>query len=199
MGAIREAWEFGERWLGRAHLAYWLAGDGVVSSGGASMSGWLLREAGGSWTTVALIAVGAFVVVFAIVLFIAVLLRWACGRMLPTAYVPLHEAAAQLFGETRGTSIAEFAERSSKSPEEILDWYGYWMIQHDIRVYGKSPPSPILEEIPRIEIEGKLHFADGATKLMESYNKNPRFHDLAVRTADLRSHHKELIAGDGKP
>ena len=51
-------------------------------------------------------------------------------------YLPLHKVAANYYGKTRNTAMAEFAERSSDSPDKILNWYGYWMANHGGRIFG---------------------------------------------------------------
>jgi len=84
---------------------------------------------------------------------------------LPFGYVPLEQAAGKLFGQMQGTAAAEFARRSSDSPAEILNWFAYWMAQHGVRIFGKNPPSPRLQEIPKIEIGSRLNFRDGASRL----------------------------------
>jgi hypothetical protein len=123
---------------------------------------------------------------------------WPAVRLIPSVgiplgYVPLPKAAARLYGSMRGTEAAEFAERSGKSPDEVLDWYAYWMMLHGIRMFGKKPPSPVLEEIPNIEIaSGHLHFADGATRLIELYDSRTQFTDLKVSRADIFARRKEL-------
>jgi hypothetical protein len=111
---------------------------------------------------------------------------------LPFGYIPLHRAAANLYGKMRGTAAAEFAERSASSPAEVLNWFAYWMVLHGVRVFGKPPPSTRFEEIPRTHIEGRLHFDQGATTLVENYNANPVFTDLSVRRSDLFKRRTQL-------
>ena len=111
---------------------------------------------------------------------------------LPFGYVPLHRAAANLYGKMRGTAAAEFAERSASSPAEVLDWFAYWMVQHGVRVFGKRPPSPHMEQIQRHDMEGRLHFDQGARTLVESYNSSAVFTDLAVRRSDLFKQRRQM-------
>jgi hypothetical protein len=72
---------------------------------------------------------------------------------LPLGYAPLDRTAAKLYGQMQGSAAAEFAQRSSNSPAEILDWFAYWMALKGIRVFGKMPPSPQMQEIPRAKFK----------------------------------------------
>jgi hypothetical protein len=184
---MREVWEFCERWLGRAHLIYWLWRDGIISIVPAVMSAWWVHATGGTWIGIFFAGAGAFAIAFAVIAILIGLVR----QLGP--FEALNETAANLYGRTRGSEIAEFAEGSSSSPDEILDWYAYWMVQHGVRIYGKRPPSPMREEIPKDQIEGRLHFAGGATRLVEIDNSNPVFVDLCVRRADIRSQRDTLM------
>src|SRR6202048_4811854 len=108
-------------------------------------------------------------------------------------YRSLPTAVARYYGRTRGTAMAEFAEKSSKSPNDILNWYGYWMSEHGVRIYGKRPPSPQLELIPKSDIGTILHFVDGAAALQQEYNTHPTFTDLSVKWTDLIKNRKSLL------
>ncbi len=105
------------------------------------------------------------------------MLGWQFWRI----YISLPEAASRLYGLTRGTAIATFAEGSSRNandpPSDILNWYAYWTIQHDEPVYGVRPPSSLRERIKRSDAEGKYHFANGATQLTGGYPPRPVFAD----------------------
>lgn len=116
-----------------------------------------------------------------------------------TEYVALSEAAAKLYGDTRGSEIAEFAERSDSgsdpagSANAILDWYAYWMSLKHVIIYGRHPPSLNIEEIPKRQIESHLRFEGGAMRLMEDWNKEPIFIDLCVRQSDLLGRMESLL------
>jgi len=116
---------------------------------------------------------------------------WIFRVGLPLGHIPLHCAAAKLYGQMQGTAAAEFAERSSKCPAEIINWFAYWMALKGIRVFGKMPPSPLMKEIPRAEIESRLYFNDGARVLVDNF-KSAIFTDLAVKRYDLFSHRRQL-------
>jgi hypothetical protein len=95
---------------------------------------------------------------------------WSVG------YIPLGEAAAKLYGQTRNSGVASFAEGTGLgTPDDILDWYGYWMASHGVRIFGRRNPSPNRELVPKGEIGKRLHFGKGATLLTEQYNDSPVF------------------------
>jgi xanthosine utilization system XapX-like protein len=120
------------------------------------------------------------------------LVPWTFQVGLPLGYTPLDRAAAKLYGQMQGTAAAEFAQRSSNSPSEILNWFAYWMVLKGIRAFGKMPPSPLIQEIPRAEIESRLHFNDGAKVLTDNYKSDPLFTNLVVKRRDLFSHRRQL-------
>jgi hypothetical protein len=103
------------------------------------------------------------------------------------------KVAANYYGKTRNTTMAEFAERSSNSPDEILNWYGYWMAIHGVRIFGKRPPSPNIDQVPQDDIGRSLHFKNGASELWEHYKTHPTFSDLSVKWGDLIKHRKVLL------
>jgi hypothetical protein len=105
----------------------------------------------------------------------------------------LPRVAAKYYGWTRKSDMAEFAERSSRSPDEILNWYGYWMARHGVRIFGKRPPSPTLELVPKDDIGRRFYFNDGAVSLYESYPTRPAFVDLTVKGIDLIKNRKALL------
>lgn len=108
-------------------------------------------------------------------------------------YLSLRGVAANYYGKTRNTTMAEFAERSSNSPDEILNWYGYWMAIHGVRIFGKRPPSPNIDQVPQDDIGRSLHFKNGASELWEHYKTHPTFSDLSVKWGDLIKHRKVLL------
>jgi hypothetical protein len=123
------------------------------------------------------------------------LVDWIFQVGLPLGYVPMDRTAAKLYGQMQGTAAAEFARRSGNSPSEILNWFAYWMVLKGIRVFGKTPPSPLIQEIPRSKIESGLHFDGGAEILIDNYKSDPVFTDLAVRRYDLLRRRRQLREG----
>ena len=63
-------------------------------------------------------------------------------------YVPLARAADEYYRRTRQSKMAQVAEHGNASPNQILNWYAYWLVQQGVRLYGKQPPSQKLEQIP---------------------------------------------------
>lgn len=109
----------------------------------------------------------------------------------------LPDAMSKLYGLTRGTDMADFAERASKNdPAEILDWYAYWLALHSVPIYGKRIPSTIEERLPPEVILPRLHFAGGARCLVGGHPRQTIYHELKVRRSDIRNHWKALLHDD---
>ena len=119
-------------------------------------------------------------------------------RLIPSVelirYVPMEKAAKRLYGKTRRSPLAGFAEKNGGgSPERTLTWYGYWMVQNGVRIYGRRLPSHKLELIPYEDLRRML-FKNDVTSLYESNATNPTFIDLSVKRTDLIKRHDELRA-----
>jgi hypothetical protein len=113
---------------------------------------------------------------------------WSVG------YIPLGQATARLYGQTRNSELASFAEVSGLgSPDDIRDCYGYWVANHGVRIFGRRNPSPNRELVPKGQIGKRLYFGKGATLLTEQYNESPVFVDLAVKWIDLVKNRKALL------
>jgi hypothetical protein len=69
----------------------------------------------------------------------------AADALVGRCYVPLARAAAKYYRRTRHSRVSQAAEGEHASPNEILNWYAYWLVQHGIRLYGKQPPSQLIE------------------------------------------------------
>lgn len=108
-------------------------------------------------------------------------------------YVPLARAADEYYRRTRRSKMAQAAEDGNASPNQILNWYGYWLVQQGVRLYGKQPPSQRLEEIASEKIKTEFRFRDGPTALYVPYLQAPVFTDLAVRWSDLIKHRRALL------
>ena len=117
----------------------------------------------------------------------------AADALVGRGYVPLTRAAAKYYRRTRHSRMAKAAEDGHASPNEILNWYAYWLVQHGVRLYGKQPPSQLLEEIPSEKIKTEFRFRDGATTLCLPWLQAPVFTDLAVRWTDLIKHRRALL------
>jgi hypothetical protein len=49
-----------------------------------------------------------------------------------------------------------------------------------------------MQEIPRAEIESRLHFNDGAKVLIDNYKSDPIFTNLVVKRYDLFNRRRQL-------
>jgi hypothetical protein len=94
--------------------------------------------------------------------------------------------------------MAQAAEDGNASPNQILNWYGYWLVQQGVRLYGKQPSSQNLQEIPSEKIKTELRFLDDPTALYVPWQQAPVFTDLVVRWTDLIKHRRALL-GRGSP
>jgi len=63
----------------------------------------------------------------------------AADALVGRGYVPLARAAAKYYRRTRHSRVPQGAEEGHASPDEILNWYAYWLVQHGIRLYGRQP------------------------------------------------------------
>jgi hypothetical protein len=108
-------------------------------------------------------------------------------------YVPLARAADEYYRRTRGSKVSQAAEDGNASPNQILNWYGYWLVQQGVRLYGKQSPSQRLEEIPSDKVKTAFRFRDSPTALYVPWLQAPVFTDLAVRWTDLIKHHRALL------
>jgi hypothetical protein len=64
---------------------------------------------------------------------------------------------------------------------------------HGVRIFGKRPPSPNIDQVPQDDIGRSLHFKNGASELWEHYKTHPTFSDLSVKWGDLIKHRKVLL------
>ncbi len=108
-------------------------------------------------------------------------------------YIPLARAADEYYRRTQGSKMARAAEDANASLNQILNWYGYWLVQQGVRLYGKPPPSQRLEEIPSEKIKAEFRFRDAPTALYVPWQQAPVFTDLAVRWTDLIKHRRALL------
>ena len=53
-------------------------------------------------------------------------------------YISLARAAAKYYGLTRNSSMAQAAEGGNASPNKILNWYAYWLVQHGVHVLWQA-------------------------------------------------------------
>ena len=55
-------------------------------------------------------------------------------------YVSLARAADAYYRRTRQSKMAQAAEEGNASRDQILNWYGYWLVQQGVPFTGSSPP-----------------------------------------------------------
>jgi hypothetical protein len=115
--------------------------------------------------------------------------QWITDRILLRGYISLRQAARRAYEATRGSEIAEMAERpigrdTSVTPDDILSWYCHH-IRREIQIFGSRPPSLLLEEIP--SKLPQVTFESGGQSLRSG--RHPIVYtDLAVSKNDFRSY-----------
>jgi hypothetical protein len=108
-------------------------------------------------------------------------------------YVPLARAADAYYRRTRRSKMAEVAAEGNASRNQILNWYGYWLVQQGVPLYGKQPSSQRVAQIPSEKIKSEFRFRDGPTALYVPWLQEPVFTDLVVRWIDLIKHRRALL------
>ncbi len=106
--------------------------------------------------------------------------------------IPLTEAARIAYEQLRGTLWGTAAERSraDSSPDGILDYMGTGL-SLKIPIFGKFPPSTILERVPTNQLgSGSI---EGGAKFLQLRDKHrTRITDLIVRKSSLRKAIREM-------
>lgn len=92
--------------------------------------------------------------------------------------IPNAEGSEKLSGWS-GNSII------SGSPEDILHWWA-GHISKEVPVYGRRPPSSLLEELPARLVRSFI-FSDEATKLRDPMNDSVYYTDLCVKSEALEA------------
>jgi hypothetical protein len=120
----------------------------------------------------------------------ACLLFWAPGHALIKAarkrhgLIPLHEAAAAVYGELRGTDLGRFIEGHTKTPDEILQNAGM-QILHNAKVYVRRAPAPNWEIFPQSDLN-KMGVHSGATDIRYWGHDQAYYSDPKVSRRDVR-------------
>jgi hypothetical protein len=105
--------------------------------------------------------------------------------------IDLKDAAAQLYGELRGTDLGRFTEGHTGDEQEILDNMGM-QILHNVDVYVRRAPSPNWELFPRSELS-KMGVCRGATEIRYWGRGNQNFYsEPKVSRKNLNRVIKEL-------
>ena len=100
-------------------------------------------------------------------------------------WMPLNEAARELFELTEKNLLGQFAA-AGHSSDEILDFYGFHITQTPkiIPLYGKRPPSTKRQLISADEVI-ILRIKDGATVLEDMYDPHHKYIDLEIKRSDF--------------
>jgi hypothetical protein len=98
--------------------------------------------------------------------------------------IDLKDAAAQLYGELRGTELGRFTERLTDTPNQILDSIGT-QILHNATVMVRRHPSPKWEPFPHSELS-KMGVCNGATGIRYWGEERVFYSDPRVSRRDLR-------------
>jgi hypothetical protein len=104
--------------------------------------------------------------------------------------IDLRGAAAQLYGEIRGTDLARFTEGLTDSPDQILDSLAN-QILHNAPVQVRRAPSPKWEPFPRNQLN-KMGACEGATGIRYWGEKQAFYSDPKISRRDLRRVIKHL-------
>jgi hypothetical protein len=113
-----------------------------------------------------------------------------------SGFISMKDAAIKLYTETRGNQyqLAAIAESMSGwsggrivpgSPDDILNYIAtYIAFSKKVALFGKRVPSTAIEQITWSDVRAST-FADGATRLVHTYNSSVFFTDLAIRVDAL--------------
>ena len=104
--------------------------------------------------------------------------------------IDLKDAAAQLYGELRGTDLGRFTEGHTGTPDEILDNVGM-QILHNAPVHVRRAPSPKWEIFPTSSLS-KMGVCNGATDIRYWGQDRAFYTDPKVSRRDVRRVAKHL-------
>lgn len=100
-------------------------------------------------------------------------------------WVPLPAAARRIYEANLDSLIGEFA-RSQRTPEEIVEYFAWYAVEKHLPIYGKRPPSNLLEAIPEAEIR-RCTFQNCANELRGKSGDSTHWVELATTEADLQN------------
>jgi hypothetical protein len=98
--------------------------------------------------------------------------------------IDLKDAAAQVYGELRGTDLGRFIEGHTKTSDEILQNAGM-QILHNAEVYVRRAPSPNWEIFPQSDLN-KMGVHNGATDIRYWGQDQAYYSDPKVSRRDVR-------------
>jgi hypothetical protein len=99
--------------------------------------------------------------------------------------IPLHIAASEAYGATRGTIVSEMAERG-ESPQykiNVLTWYATYMaVVFKAPIYGQMRLSPKREQI---DMKGFAFATEDEAIIAKETNGNRVWEKITINRADL--------------
>ncbi|MEI7931733.1 MAG: hypothetical protein WCI21_01570 [Alphaproteobacteria bacterium] len=101
----------------------------------------------------------------------------------PAAWIPLPEAARRIYENNIDNLIGDFA-RTHKTPQEILEYCAWFAVEKHLPIFGKRPPSNLVESIPEQEIR-RCVFQNGAKELRGKSGDSTHWIDLATTQVEL--------------
>ena len=116
------------------------------------------------------------------------------GVLIGSKWLPLPQAMTRLYESTRGSIVASFAEGLTKTSEDLLQWYAYWATMRGLPVYGKRPPSTVLEPIPEHELVNISFRDSGNVAFAPGTSDRPRYIDVSVKRSEFLRRLKSLKA-----
>jgi len=114
----------------------------------------------------------------------------------PSEYLPLRDAMRQAYERTLTGTLSAFANgQADGNPEEVLNWYAYFSLNH-LPIYGKRAPSTV-PELFKPELINRYYFLGGGTALAPKGN-GPAYTDLSVKRGELAAFFNKLVALDAE-
>ena len=111
-------------------------------------------------------------------------------------YIPLKEAATIFYEETRGTRVAEIAERMTNG--DVLGYYAHALFDGNTTLYGNYPPSRKLEAVPNEEY-GRCGFSSDYNALRRWGRSQNLYEGLQIKRSDVDRRIAELISAASAP
>jgi hypothetical protein len=149
------------------------------------MSAILTYLAGYPWLSIALITIGAFVVI----LFIILLVAWLFAQ-LPRfqSHIPLHEAARRAYEAIEKAGVVDVIFSPTTTAETKLNHFKLlFVVDAETELFGVRPPSTQSLLIPKSGLE-HLYPSDGEVSELSTglALDSPTYINVTVRRKDLR-------------
>ena len=98
-------------------------------------------------------------------------------------FIPLQDAARELYEANLDTALGAAARLNAGGGAEPLEWCCYWIAPRFPEIYGRRPPSTVLERVPA-HLFTYARFEDGGRRLAGGDEGD--FVDLAVNRKAFR-------------